>query len=759
MRSCLSVLARIPLVVDEGRGTFRGSSRRLRGPALAVLIPWASTLLAQGPPPVEMGDSPDLAWQDWGPETLSRAKKEGKPILMWVRRWGSRGCGLAERALVADRYAEQAFRRDYINVRIDADERPDLSAAGLTIAKMSKTGSAREFLVALTPDGRPFFATLLGPLEEGQGPTGAARLWLDRLREETKQAEASVARTVEALRIAQTSAPPRRPTGDSQAALRSLEESFDLENGVLSGTFERFPHAALAFLLLPAVQKEHPAALKMAIQTLDGLARSGLRDHVGGGFFRPVGARGAVCLEKTLEDNALLLRAYARAYAATGKEHYRETAEGIADWLRREMRDPLGGFSAALGSDGPGADGFYLWTKDQIVSALGSEQAKGFFQFYRLDSRGMIVASTSPPPARLAAVDVLLKARNARVAPSTDERVFGFANGYAIGALALSGQLLSRPQDLAAARDAAERLLPRLGSASSLKHFAQGRDSRGSAFLEDYAALAEGLLDLGEAEGDPGRQALVSALVDAAVVRFLDVSSGGFFTNDSAHGPSLVRLRIGYDDGAPSANAIMASVLLRTGRLTGEARWTQLGRSTLESFSGDIQDAPQGTLGLAMAGVGPSEPSPAFPEEIFPPGEKRGPVTLEASLSASLARPGDRIEAYLRLTLAPGWYLTAHEPRLRGLRGLSISIPGGGAVGSPEYPEGSAMRMRFTPEPVYVYAHELTIPIPLRVLRGARPGVTRIRFRVSFQPCDARDCRTPESVLLETPLKVVPSSD
>lgn len=388
-----------------------------------------------------------------------------------------------------------------------------------------------------------------------------------------------------------------------------------------------------------------------------------------------------------LAPNALLLAAYVRAHELTGDPALRAAAEGLARWALGGMRTPDGAFRGA----GPGVEG---------------------------------------QPA--------------------DERVFVGANGLMIGALARSGSALGRREDVEAARAASASIVDRLGPPPSLPRYAIGGERRGSAFLEDYALLAEGLLDLGEATGEERWPAEAARVVEAAAARFLDTSAGGFFESDAAHGPLIVRLRNGHDLAVPSGNGVIASVLLRLYRATGEARFAELARRTVGAFLAELEQAPRGLETLAAAaGAIVGSPEPAAAEERHSSRVVSGPVEVEATLSPPRARPGDAFEARVRLKVADGWRVNPHEAP-RGLAGLTVSVPGGAVpAAAPRYPAPTS-----PPGSEAGHFSEATVAVPLRVPTAAAPGEIRVRLRVGFQACRGQNCRPPESALLEAPLVV-----
>jgi uncharacterized protein YyaL (SSP411 family) len=355
--------------------------------------------------------------------------------------------------------------------------------------------------------------------------------------------------------------------------------------------------------------------------------------------------------------------------------------------------------------------------------------------------------------------DRLLKARDSDglwPAGTADARVISQANGLAIGALALSARLLGRDGDRDAAVRAAVAVPARLGGPAAL---ARVEGAPGSAFLDDYAALVEGLLELHETTDDVRWRTESQTLAEAAIGRFLDAGAGGFFLTDAAHDPLPVRVKHAFDGALPSANGTLAQALPRLARVTGETRYADLGRRTVEAFLGDLQRAPRGLLtlaGAAAAILGPARETQG-PESTAPARETRGSVTLEARGPAAPVRAGGTFEMSLALTAAPGTFVVTRGGGARDLAGLGVSVPFEGARQvAPRYPEPRVRRFAWSKDPIAVYEGASTVPIRVTLSPDVPPGERPLRVRVLFQACTEAGCEKPESVTLEVPVRVDP---
>jgi uncharacterized protein YyaL (SSP411 family) len=671
--------------------------------------------------------------------------------------------------MFGDADAVELLAREFVAVVVDRDERPEVESLHAAALGLPLAGVSHPVVVVLAPDGRPYFGAAGVERDDRDGRQGLGsvlRAAAALLRREPAAVEDRAARAVAALREAERPAPARDRLGETvvDSAVRGLSESFDGVHGGFGLPPKRPPHAALMFLL-----EQHEAGRRHALErvrrTLDAMAGGALRDHVGGGFHRESAdaAWRRPRFEKALADNALLLRTYALAHAATGAPLYRRVAEEIADWARRDLSDPSGAFRASLDAESAGEDGaLYRWSREQIAAELGEAKTAELLTSYRLDAEGLVLP-LDPAAPRAAAIDALLAARARRPRPAVDERVFAGANGLMIGALAVSGRLLGRPDHVEAARAAASAVLGRLASVSvpdhpsslvtpapgaagfrpssppSLKRWLRGDESGGAGLLEDHAYVSQGLLDLYDADGDRRWLDQARSVVDTALGRFLDVSGGGFFETDASHGPLLGRVRNGYDGDRPSGAGVMAGVLLRLGAATGEPRYAGLARRTVEGFLGELQRTPRGMESLASAahallgaGAGTALPVAAVETRAAAARQTRGPVTVDVSGTAG-ARGLERVQ--VGLAIDPGWRVVGRRPSGSGLVGLSVSVPGVGVRASPAYP------------PAGDYTGRVVVDVPLAWARGGGDAGA-VRVRVVFQACDDAGCRAPETLLL-----------
>jgi uncharacterized protein YyaL (SSP411 family) len=315
----------------------------------------------------------------------------------------------------------------------------------------------------------------------------------------------------------------------------------------------------------------------MAVRTLDAMADGGMHDHLGGGFCRySVDERWLVPhFEKMLYDNAQLATCYLDAYRATGMEAYRAVARDTLDYLLRDLRDPEGGFHSSEDADSEGHEGrFYVFTPAQVRAVLGEAEGGRFCLAYGITEAGnfehgasvlhRFEAPAGTDFAGLEGARERLRAhRDTRVRPGRDDKILAAWNGLALTALARGSEVLGDPSCLEAAGTLAGFLRRAMAPDGELRRSWRRGQAGGPAFLEDYAAVAGGLVDLYEAGFDPAWLRWAEQLAETMLARFEDPQSGGMFACAANTGDLLFRMKPLQDGALPSGNTLAARALLR----------------------------------------------------------------------------------------------------------------------------------------------------------------------------------------------------
>jgi uncharacterized protein YyaL (SSP411 family) len=515
---------------------------------------------------LQHADNP-VDWYAWGDEAFTRAREEDRPLLLSIGYAACHWCHVMEHESFEDEATAAVMNEHFVSVKVDREERPDVDGLYMD-AVVSMTGQGGwPLTVFLTPDGKPFYGGTYFPPEPRfnmpaftQVLEAVAEAYRGRRGDVERQADV----LVDAIRQASERPPSSEPlTSELLArAVSALRGQFDSVHGGFGGAPKFPPASTLEFLL----RTERHDALDMVRLTLARMAAGGMYDLVGGGFHRySVDTEWVVPhFEKMLYDNALLASAYLHGWLVTGEERYRRVVEETLDYALRELRLPEGGFASAQDADTEGEEGLtYTWTPEEIRTVLGEEHPEWLLPFEHGRS---VLRGEIPEEARRR----LLVARAERPQPLRDDKALAGWNGLALAALAEAAHRLERDDYLDAARALAEFLLGPLSTEAGrlLRTYREGV-AKIDAYLEDYANVANGLLELHWATGELRWLEGSRRVADLAVELFADRDNGGFYV-DAPSGNGLVARRKELDDHpTPSGNSMLAYVLLRLARIYG----------------------------------------------------------------------------------------------------------------------------------------------------------------------------------------------
>jgi len=365
-------------------------------------------------------------------------------------------------------------------------------------------------------------------------------------------------------------------------------------------------------------------ALNVATFTLKKMARGGMYDQLGGGFHRySVDAIWLVPhFEKMLYDNAQLSRVYLHAYQITGDAFFKAIAEEIYDYVLREMTSSEGGFYSATDADSEGEEGkFFVWSKAELEELLGENariaievwgvSTKGNFEGHNIlyvPNEDQIAAerlglSVDELQAKLTAIkDKLYAARTQRVHPGLDDKILTAWNGLMLASLSEAARVLDRADYREAALRNATFLRDHLLTDGDrvLRTYNDGK-AKINGYLEDYANLIDGLIELYQTTFDENWFALARRLTDSALKHFRADDGGFFDTSDDAE-TLITRPRALQDNVTPSGSSMLARNLLRLVAYTGEGDYDEAARKSLSILTAAMREYPQ-AFGEALSAV------------------------------------------------------------------------------------------------------------------------------------------------------------
>jgi uncharacterized protein YyaL (SSP411 family) len=545
-------------------------------------------------------------WYPWGVEALARARTEHKPILLSIGYSACHWCHVMARESFQDPQTAALMNRDFVSIKVDREERPDLDQVYMR-AVQGMTGSGGwPMTVFLLPDGSPFFAGTYFPPTDRSGMPSFTRV-LTAVADAFTKRPADVEETAAQVRDFLNRPSVPLAVGELTPALldeaaAQLERDFDAANAGFGGA-PKFPQPMIIEVLLRHhVRTGQPAALEMALQTLRAMAAGGMYDQLGGGFHRySVDERWLVPhFEKMLYDNAQLARAYLDAWQLTHDPAFRRVAEATLAFVLREMTSPDGGFYSSLDADSEGEEGrFYLWTPQELEAVLELEEARALGRAFDVTAVGNFEGRSILHPVTSGAIEILDAARDRlltfraqRARPHRDEKVIAGWNGLMLRAFADAGRVLDRRDFTMAAEANARFLLSRMRQGGRMRRSYKDGRAPLAGYLEDQAAVADGLLALYEATFDAQWLDEVRALVNEMVTAFWDEAGTAFFDSAADQERLVVRPQDVTDNAIPSGTSLAVDVLLRAGMLLGEPSWTDRAQRTLERLAPTAAKAP-----------------------------------------------------------------------------------------------------------------------------------------------------------------------
>jgi len=594
-------------------------------------------------------------WYPWGEEALAAARERDLPIFLSIGYSTCHWCHVMERESFENDDVAQVLNKNFIPVKVDREERPDLDRVYMLFVQASTGSGGWPMSVWLTPQGRPFFGGTYFAPDNRYGRPGF-RVILEHLasvwREDRQKIEQSGAQVIEQMRsiAGQGEAASKAGQDALDNTYHAFRRSFDARLGGF-GNAPKFPRPSIHnFLLRYADSSGEDDARTMVQITLDAMAKGGMHDQLGGGFHRySVDERWFVPhFEKMLYDQAQLATSYLEAFQITREERYAAVARDIFEYVLRDLLHPDGGFYSAEDADSAadpehphekGEGAFYIWSHQELVDALGPEDAAVFSRRFGIAPNGNVehdphaeftgrnilyqAHEAQPDEAASLARSVakLLEIRSKRPRPHLDDKVLTGWNGLMISAFAKGAQILDEPRYAQAARSAQLFLWSRLWRQSDetlLRRYRDG-DAAIEGFLDDYACLINALVDLYETEFNAADLAWAEKLAKRAIELFEDREAGGFFSTQAGQNDLVLRLKDDYDGAEPSGNSMMALALLRLARLRNREDFRKSAERTLEAVGARMTAGgpglPQMLVALMLSTGKPMEIVLAGPRE------------------------------------------------------------------------------------------------------------------------------------------------
>lgn len=561
-------------------------------------------------------------WFPWGDEALQLAHREQKPILLSIGYSACHWCHVMEHESFENEAIAQLMNENFVNIKVDREERPDLDQIYMSAVQLMTHHGGWPMTVFLTTEGVPFYAGTYFPPEDRYNMPGFPRVLISvanayRERpEDVQETAASVLSQLKRPTVGQESSDLLTPALLDDA-YRGMIKNYDATNGGFGGAPKFPPAMSLEFLLHTFYRTQDKQALNIVSHTCRKMAEGGIYDQLGGGFHRyATDARWLIPhFEKMLYDNALLARLYLHYYQVSHDQATRAVAEGVLDYVIREMTDPAGGFYSTQDADSEGVEGkFFVWTKNEIEELLGARDAALFAAYDNVTEYGNFegknilnvtrdltqvsmserVTTEQLTETLARARELLFAAREKRVKPARDEKILTAWNGLMLASFAEAGAILNRPDYLEVARNNAKFVLDNLRRDRLLLRTYKDGQAKLNAYLEDYAFLIDGLVTLFETTGEIQWLEEARTLTATMIDEFWDDEEGGFFYTGRSHESLIVRSKDFFDNATPSGNSVAAEVLLRIGVLTDDAEYQRRAVTILRLMASTVQRYPSG---------------------------------------------------------------------------------------------------------------------------------------------------------------------
>ena len=543
-------------------------------------------------------------WYPWGDEAFKKAQEENKPIFLSIGYSTCHWCHVMAHESFEDAEVAKLMNEAFISIKVDKEERPDIDKMYMTVCQLMTNSGGWPLTIIMTPDKKPFFAGTYFPKVSRFGGIGLIDL-IKRVKDLWKNKKDEAYKASEKITNALLDITVENPglkidEKTLQSAFKVLSSRYDVRNGGFGGA-PKFPTPHnLLFLLRFWKRTGNKDALTMVEKTLRAMRNGGVYDHIGFGFHRySTDPEWLVPhFEKMLYDNALLAIAYLEVYQATKNPDYSKTAIEIFTYILRDMRSPEGGFYSAEDADSEGEEGkFYVWSSTEIEKILDKDEADLIKKVFNIEDAGNYLeeATNKKTGANIIHLkesivnlsdqfnfteqelrvklelirEKLFNVRAERIHPHKDDKILTDWNGLMIAAFARGARVLCEPMYLKVAKQAIEFILSNLRKPDGrLLHRYRDGNNEIDAYLDDYAFLIWGLLELYESTFDTFYLKTAIDLNKTQIEHFWDENIGGFFFTADYGEKLLTRQKEIYDGAVPSGNSVSMLNLLKLAQLT-----------------------------------------------------------------------------------------------------------------------------------------------------------------------------------------------
>jgi len=530
-----------------------------------------------------------VEWHAWNDETLAKAKKEDKLLLISIGYAACHWCHVMEHECFEDTSVAKLMNEHFICVKVDREERPDVDAIYMDACQLITGRGGWPLNAIALPDGRPVYALTYAPKPE----------WIKVLKyfgdyypakkaEAIKQAEQLTEGIVNKEDIPMITSDESFSEDDLMACWNNWKGKIDFKKGGRNGA-PKFPMPNnYDFLMRYYYHTKNPQVLEAVKTTLDNMMMGGIYDHVGGGFARysTDGIWKVPHFEKMLYDNGQLVSTYSKAYALTKNEEYATIVKETIEWVKREMTDKSNGFYSSLDADSDGEEGkFYVWKSEELNEILGKD-ADLLKYYWNVSKNGnweesniLYTTKSLEEFAKLNKIEVselqnkiknakekLLKERAKRIRPGLDDKILISWNALMLKGLIDAYRYLGKDEYLKLAIKNAKFIEEK----AIKKDFRINRNYKNgvssiNGFLDDYSLTIEAYIALYEVTFDEKWLNLANNLAKYTILHFYDESTGMFYYISDLDKDLIARKKEVQDNVIPASNSSLAKALFLLG--------------------------------------------------------------------------------------------------------------------------------------------------------------------------------------------------
>jgi uncharacterized protein len=588
-------------------------------------------------------------WYPWSEMALQKAKKENKPILVSIGYAACHWCHVMERESFEDEVTAQIMNENFVNIKIDREERPDLDHIYMDAVQAMAGNGGWPLNVFLTPEGKPFYGgTYFPPKRAFNRPSWMEILQnvIQAFRERRHEIESQAENLTEHL--IQSNSFGLQKVNDT-AEVFSKEKLHEIFENIMKtadkewGGFGKAPKFPQTFTIQFLLRYHHVkslksfgspeysppvgggdlegAALKQAILSLDKMIEGGIYDQIGGGFARySTDSKWlAPHFEKMLYDNALLISVLSEAYQLTKQERYKEVIDETMNFIYRELLHPQKGFYSALDADSEGVEGkFYVWDFKEVKNILG-EDADFFCRYFDVSEHGnweeKNILRTKTPLKRFAdqnnipieklksiiedSTKKLLQERSKRIRPALDDKIILGWNALMNTACSKAFIATGKDEYRQLAIDNMNFLLEKfsVGNSNEFSHTWKNEIAKYPAFLDDYAFLIQAFIQLQEITADTKWLLKAEQVTQFVIENFSEPETGFFYFTKTGQQDVIIRKKEVYDGAVPSGNSVMAYNLYQLSILFDKREWKERSLQMISSLGQAISKYPT-SLGI-----------------------------------------------------------------------------------------------------------------------------------------------------------------